>query len=356
MESFQRSLLHRTGLPVEDIYSEAKGLFFNDTEACATLLHRAAGELKALRVDKETWEYALGCVDAMTVTHCVASLGQVTVDSARADRDLRTSKNGPVQSVVTLAQSGTKGKGGWQRYLLQHHLQRSVWSYRSVLSRMNRQTTQQLRELLMVVAQPVLVAVKEAPTVPIPQPEEVQRGFPLHRPFPAACQYAVAMKVPFGGSKESSAVLMPGLKMELWKSIKVSSRSHRDDHDDDEGIHTFLSWKFQSANAGGGSQGPSEELQSDRAPPALIASVNALKSQLAPLQRDITAVIHLADGVGFSGEIAGANSGLFFAWDDRWQSMRTMIDKHGGFFKTGRLDTFRLLGDSFRPISILTTS
>ena len=342
-------MLHRTGLCVEDIYSEAKGLFFNDTEACATLLHRAAGELKGLRVDKDTWEYALGCVDAMTVTHCVASLGQVTVESARADRDLRTSKNGPVQSVVTLAMSGARGKGPWQGYLLQHHLQRSVWAYGSVLTRMNRQTTQQLRELLMVVAQPVLVAVKEAPTVPIPRQEEIQRGFPPHRPFPASCQYAVAMKVPFGVNPGSSSVLMPGLKMELWKAIKVSSRSHRNDQDeDDEGIHTFLSWKYQSASAGGG-DGPSEDLQADRAPPALMAAVNTLKNQLAPLQRDVTAVIHVADGVGFSGEVTGSNSGLFFAWDDRWQPMRTLIDKHGGFFRTGRLDTFRLLGSPITP-------
>ena len=341
---------------MEDIYSEAKGLFFNDTEACATLLHRAAGELKALRVDKDTWEYALGCVDAVTVTHCVSSLGQVTVDSARADRELRASKNGPVHSVVTLALAGTKGKGPWQRYLLQHHLQRSVWSYGSVLTRMNRQTSQQLRELLVVVAQPVLIAVKEAPTVPIPRQDEIQRGFPPHRPFPASCQYAIAMKVPFGSTPGSSSVLMPGLKMELWKAIKVSSHSHRDEQDDDEGIHTFLSWKFQSASAGGGGQGPSEELQSDRAPPALLASVNALKNQLAPLQRDLTAVVHLADGVGFSGEVTGSNSGLFFAWDDRWQSMRTLIDKHGGFFRTGRLDTFRLLGGYLCSVLILILS
>jgi len=338
--TFHRQLLRRTGLTPEELYSEGRGLYFTDADACAAAVNRATAELRGLRVDKDTVEYAVGPVDGPALALTVASLGQVAVESARADRDVRASKEqqqAPHAAVALAVREGTR-KGPLHRYLVEHHLVRAVVGHDRAMAQLNAQTALQLRSMLMAVAQPVLVAVKDAPTLREVRSEDLAKGFPPRRPPPAATQYAVAARVAF--SAAPGQALVPGVAMELLKAVKVRGG------DDDDALHTFLAWKFQSGGGGGGGGGGEG---AERAPPALVAAVTRLGQQLAPLQRDLAAIVHAADGVAFAGEGdgagagAGAGGGLLLAWDERWQPLRRVVDRHGGLFRVGRLDSFRLL-------------
>ena len=75
----------------------------------------------------------------------------------------------------------------------------------------------------------------------------------------------------------------------------------------------------------------------------MVSATARLAQLLTSLQRESTAVVRVADGVGFSGESGGGITGLTLDWDLRWRPLRALLDRHGGFFRVGRLDTFRLL-------------
>ena len=221
-----------------------------------------------------------------------------------------------------MAAQEAQTKGLLHQYLLQHHLQRALWAHGQAVAFVSAQAVRQLRSLLGSVVRPVLVAAKDAPLLREPTSEEVQGGFPLRRTAVGSGQYAVVSKTPFG----SGGVLIPGLRMELVRGIKARS--------EDPTTHCFLAWRYQGG-------GDTEDAEAERA--ALVSSMARLAQQLTPLQRDVRAVVRIAEGVGFSGESGGALSGLLLEWDDRWQPLRAVIDKHGAFFRTGRLETFRLL-------------
>ena len=318
LEEFQSLLRMRLGMLPEELCREANRMGTQDVESFVVSLYGALCNESFTGTSLER----VGPITAATLSISLAS--KVLETRGGASNVILASKIEENHSLIVRLR-GRKGMGVLTRYLLQHWLTQSLKGHTAAMIKVNQRAMSGLLGDLSAVSLPLLIAVKDAPILPAPTFEQIRLNFPSQVTLPSKGQYIVVGRKPF---RTGLSPLLPGLKMEIVRGLEPHSISSRTDSDT---VYSFLSWTYTHRE--------SIELDED---PALLAAITQLVPLAAPLQQGPSIIVRNASGVGFTGETGRALSGTIYEWDDTWQPLSVLLDRHKGFFSKGRVDLFRL--------------
>jgi Ca2+-binding EF-hand superfamily protein len=299
LSKIHKKWLNRTSLRIEEVYCTSNGLRLTDIESLNSMVKKSNSDSDSGNID------TLGPVSASTVAMI---LSNPRVDNIFA-------KDNQIEISLINIIRNKKELGILKNMILQDLLSSTITSYSAALKISTSDVLLTMCSHLSLICQPILVAVKDSPILLPPSQNKIESNFPDHVRMSPNGNYLVS-------SSTSQYMPMPSLKMD----ILTASRTRNEDR---ESSH-FMLWKQHNS------------LQSSDNDNMIIrASILKLIEILSVLQRETKVVIPIANEIKFTPDFGG--NSILLQWDITWRPLSSFISQHGGYFRRGKFELFRML-------------
>ena len=293
LEKLQLMYIQRLGVSADELYSlgSKAGLYQHDIENFMFKLVATAQNFESGNTS------ALGPYDANVV-------------AALFRRSPVSFSSGGSEGIL---ERGSADDGYVHKLLMQHYLSIASKVHHQALVGITTDGLVVLRALLCLLVGPVIIAVKDSPyLLPLPTKAQCLQFYPVKNPVPSSGQYGVLSKSPMEFSVQ-------GMRCDILRASRTRP--------DDGILHSFMAWRYRAK---------SEDIS-----PIMLQAVARLPQLISPIQRDLPTV-RILDGITFTAE--SESQGINFEWNDKWHTLYSVTQQHGGLMSKGKFELLRILG------------